>query len=198
VVPRCPHHVTQRGNNCQDVFFVDNDRRVFLEMLREAAGRFDLKVDAYCLMTNRVHLVATPADDESLARALKRANQLYAQYVNRLHGRSGHLWQDRFFSCALDEPHYWTALAYVERNPVRAGLVRQAWQWAWSSAAAHCGEPDPSGLLNLAAWRRYTNPKQWRKTLAQPHDDQWTARLRLWTSRGRPHKRPTGGRNKNK
>jgi putative transposase len=65
----CPHHVTQRGNNRQDVFFADDDRRVFLEMLREAAGRFDLKVDGYCLMTNRVHLVATPAGDDSLPDA---------------------------------------------------------------------------------------------------------------------------------
>ncbi|MBN1342768.1 MAG: transposase [Phycisphaerae bacterium] len=186
VIPGRPHHVTQRGNNRQDVFFVDDDRRVFLQILREAGDRFGLTVDGYCLMTNHVHLVATPADDDSMAGALKRTNQLYAQYVNRLHGRSGHLWQDRFFSCALDEPHYWTALAYVERNPVRARLVRRAWTWAWSSAAAHGGESDTSGLLNLTAWRRHVDPSRWRKTLTQPQDDQTVERLRLWTSRGRP------------
>ena len=142
VIPRVAHHVTQRGNNRQDVFFVDADREVFLRYLREAATRFALQVEAYCLMTNHVHLVVTPEHEDSLAGALKRVDQLYAQYVNRLHGRSGHMWGNRFFSCPLDTNHSGRALVYVERNPVRAGLCRQAWQWRWSSAAAHCGRDD--------------------------------------------------------
>ena len=135
VIPGCVHHVTQRGNNRQDVFFVDADRQMFLQYLREAAERFALRVEGYCLMTNHIHLVVTPQREDSLAGALKRVNQLYAQYVNRLHGRSGHLWQNRFFSCPLDREHLWRALVYVERNPVRARLCRKAWQWQWSSAA---------------------------------------------------------------
>ena len=186
VIEGCAHHVTQRGNNRQDVFFVDDDRRAFLAFLAEAAERFDLAVDGYCLMTNHVHLIVTPSGEDALANALKRTNQLYAQYVNRLHGRSGHLWQDRFFSCPLDELHRWRALVYIERNAVRARLCRKAWRWPWSSAAAHCGGDDASGLLDLAGWCQQMETDRWRDLLTRADDPEQLARLRLCTSRGRP------------
>jgi len=186
VIAGCAHHVTQRGNNRQDVFFVDDDRRVFLRLLADAAQRFDLAVEGYCLMTNHVHLVVTPHCEASLADALKRTNQLYAQYVNRFHGRSGHLWQDRFFSCPLDKIHRWRALVYIERNPVRARLCRKAWRWPWSSAAAHCGGGDPAELLDLRAWRKKMKPERWHNLLTQADDPKQLARFRLCTSRGRP------------
>lgn len=186
VIPGVAHHVTQRGNNRQDVFFVETDRQVFLQYLREAAQRFVLQLEGYCLMTNHIHLVVTPAREDSLALALKRVNQLYAQYVNRLHGRSGHVWQNRFFSCPLDPEHLGRVLIYVERNPVRARLCRDAWQWPWSSAAAHCGGDDPSALLDLASWTREMDPLKWRQRLTRPEDDRLVRSLRLATSRGRP------------
>ena len=92
VIPDVPHHITQRGNNRQDVFFVDDDRRVYPELLAAQAERFGLKLLGYCLMDNHVHLVATPAGEASLARAVGRTDFLYTQYVNRLHGRSGLSW----------------------------------------------------------------------------------------------------------
>jgi len=186
VISGCAHHVTQRGNNRQDVFFVDADRRAYLGYLQDAAGRFDLRVEGYCLMTNHVHLVVTPQQESSLPDALKRTNQLYAQYINRLHGRSGHLWQDRFYSCPLDDVHLWRALAYVEGNPVRARLCSKAWEWRWSSAAAHCGAPDPSGLLDLAAWHHDMDLREWRRILDESDQDDLLKRVRLCTSRGRP------------
>jgi putative transposase len=186
VIPRVAHHVTQRGNNRLDVFFVDADREVFLQYLREAAARFALQIEGYCLMTNHVHLIVTPEREDSLAGALKRVDQLYAQYVNRRHGRSGHVWENRFFSCPLDTDHRGRALVYVERNPVRAGLCREAWQWRWSSAAAHCGGEDLSGLLDLAAWRREMAPGKWRGILRRHEDEELVRSLRLATSRGRP------------
>ncbi len=186
VIPGCVHHVTQRGNNRQDVFFVDADRQVFLQYLREAAKRFALQVEGYCLMTNHIHLVVTPQREDSLAAALKRVNQLYAQYVNRMHGRSGHLWQNRFFSCPLDLEHVWRVLVYVERNPVRARLCRKAWQWQWSSAGAHCGGDDPSELLDMESWELDMTPVKWRRMLERPDDDRLARSLQLSTSRGRP------------
>ncbi len=186
VIPGCVHHVTQRGNNRQDVFFVDADRQMFLQYLREAAERFALRIEGYCLMTNHIHLVVTPEREDSLAQALKRVNQLHAQYVNRLHGRSGHLWQNRFFSCPIDQEHVWQVLVYVERNPVRARLCRKAWQWPWSSAGAHCGGDDPSGLLDMASWEQEMTPARWRRMLERPEDDRLVRSLQLATSRGRP------------
>ena len=186
VIPGVPHHVTQRGNNRQDVFFVDDDRRVYLALLGEQAERFGLKLHGYCLMSNHIHLVATPRGEESLARAVGRAHFLYTQYVNRLHGRSGHLWQNRFFSCALDDEHLWAALVYVERNPVRARLVRKAWNYAWSSAAAHVGQASPPKLLDLSEWRRRWTAAKWRMQLVRVEDEEAGARLRRCTHRGRP------------
>jgi len=186
VIPGCPHHVTQRGNNRQDVFFVDDDRRFFLRQLRQAADRFGLAVEAYCLMTNHFHLVAVPKTEDSLHLALKQVNQLYTQYVNALHGRSGHLWQNRFFSCPLDEEHEWTALLYVDRNPVRAKLVRRAWLWPWSSAAAHCGQKDLTGLLSSTNWAKRAQPDVWRESLTEAQDEKELELLRLSTTRGRP------------
>ncbi|MCU0914657.1 MAG: transposase [Planctomycetes bacterium] len=131
------HHITQRGNNRQDVFFVDDDRRVYLQLLQEQAGRYGLEVLAYSLMTNHVHLVAIPQAEDALAKAVGRTHFRYTQYLNRFHGRSGHLWQGRFYSCALEGRHVWTAIKYVELNPMRAKLCRRAWEYVWSSAAAH-------------------------------------------------------------
>ena len=136
----CAHHITQRGNNRQDVFFVDDDRRVYLELLGEQAEKYGLQIEGYCLMSNHVHLVAVPKAEEALAKAVGRTHFRYTQYINRFHKRNGHLWQGRFYSCALDTRHFWLALKYIERNPVRVRLCRKPWRYEWSSAAAHVDE----------------------------------------------------------
>jgi putative transposase len=181
-----PHHITQRGNNRQDVFFVDDDRRRYLELLKEQSELYGLRVLGYCLMTNHTHIVAVPETEDSLAGAIGRTHFAYTQYVNRLHDRSGHLWQNRFYSCALDDVHLWRALRYVERNPVRARLVRVPWRYPWSSAAAHVSQRDDTGLLDLAEWRKEWKPEKWRKTLREPEDDELIDRLRRNTMTGRP------------
>ncbi len=187
VIPNCPHHVTQRGNNRQDVFFVDDDRASYLGLLREEGERFGLGVQGYCLMSNHIHLIVTPGSEAALAKALGRTHYRYAQYINRLHGRSGHLWQNRFYSCALDDDHYWRAMAYVEQNPVRAHMVRRPWRYPWSSALAHCGQgPDRSGLLDLAAWGNSLAAGGWQQTLAELLPRETVSALRLSTHRGRP------------
>ncbi len=185
VMPEVPHHVTQRGNNRQAVFFDDEDRRRYLEFLGEHAKRFGLTIWAYCLMPNHVHLVGVPAGEDSLAQAVGRTNFRYTQHVNRRHGRSGHLWQNRFYSCALDEVHVWRAICYVERNPVRAKMVRVPWRYAWSSAAAHVGESDGGRLLDLAAWRAEWTSQRWRDELRELADED-ADRIRLQTHTGRP------------
>ena len=187
VIPDCPHHVTQRGNNRQAVFFTDDDRRFYLATLAEQCDRFGLRVDAYCLMDNHVHLVATPSRHDSLSKAVGRTHLYYTRYVNRLHGRGGHLWQDRFFSFALDHEHFFHAVAYVERNPVAAKVVRRAWRYRWSSAAAHATGRDPTGLLDLAAWWEHgIAPDDWRDDLTRPQDEADVARLRRWSRLGLP------------
>lgn len=177
--------MTQRGNNRADVFFVDDDRRVYLDLLRKGAERYGLVVEAYCLMTNHVHVVAVPAREDSLSRAMALASLLYTQYINEMHGRSGRLWQNRFFSCPLDDVHRGAALCYVEANPVRAGIVKHAKDYEWSSAACHCGGADDSGLLDVAAWGREFPGDSWEQVLSERADDTCDA-LRLHTRTGRP------------
>ncbi len=186
VGPGLAHHVVQRGNNRQDVFFVDDDRQAYLDLLREQAEKFALTVLGYCLMTNHVHLIAIPDRPDSLAKAVGRTNFRYTQYINRLHGRSGHLWQNRFFSCMLDDAHTWNALRYVERNPVRAKMVRVPWRYPWSSAAAHVEGEDPTGVLDMARWRRLWKPERWREALCERQGEEARSLLRNRTHTGRP------------
>ncbi len=168
---------------------MDDDRRVYLDLLSRQASRFGLVLHGYCLMTNHVHLIATPTQANSLSKTLGRAHFLYTLYINRFHGRVGHLWQNRFFSCALDDEHLWTAFSYVDRNPVRAGLIRHAWDYPWSSAAAHClqtKESDNSGVLDMQLWKSMIGRRDWKQALEQPQDKALVAAIRGNTLTGRP------------
>ena len=193
VVPDIPHHITQRGNNRQDVFFVNDDQRVYLSILKEQSEKFGLEILGWCLMTNHIHLIGRPSGEDSLAKALGRTHFRYTQYINKFHGRSGHLWQNRFFSCPLGRTHFWKALLYVEQNPVRAKMVRRAWDYSWSSAAIHIAEngykspfPDGDKLLNMAYWKQISSVVDWRKTLEQMQSDEQVVAIRRNTHTGRP------------
>ena len=133
------HHITQRGNRREKAFFTDDDRRAYLDWLKEYAEKYEVDILAYCLMTNHIHLVAVPKTEAGLQRMLKPPPMRYAQRINRTRSWKGHLWQGRFSSSALDEAYLWAVVRYVERNPVRARIVRKAENYPWSSAAAHCG-----------------------------------------------------------
>ena len=186
VVPDFPHHITHRGNNKQDIFFVDDDRRAYLDILKDNCTKYGLDILAYCLMTNHIHLIAIPGQEESLAKAIGRADFRYTQYINRMHKRTGHLWEGRFYSCVLDEKGFWLASKYVELNPVMAKICRLPWRYKWSSAAAHTGEKDKSGLLNLKKWNKMISVKEWKKELASGIDLELIGKLRLSTHTGRP------------
>jgi len=105
VAPGVAHHIMQRGNNRQDVFIADDDGRVYLALIKEQCEKEGLKVISYCLMANHTHIVGVPENEHSLANAIGRTHFRYARYVNRMHGRSGHLWQNRFHSCVLGPTH---------------------------------------------------------------------------------------------
>jgi len=137
-------------------------------------------------MSNHIHLIATPHNDKGLSRALQRIQSDYSRATHVRLRRTGHLWQARFYSAALDEEHFWAALLYVEQNPVRAGLAERAELWRWSSAPAHCGVyPDP--LLNQVRWRARFDASRWQRYLAVgPAQGQIEDRIRAATRSGFP------------
>ena len=168
VVPGLPHHVVQRGNRRQDVFFNDRDRFVYITLLRTACEEHGVRIWAYCLMRNHVHVIAVPEHADSLARCFADAHVRYTRRINRREGWQGHLWQARFCSRVMDERYLVAAVRYVERNPVTAGLVRLAWQYRWSSAAWHVGirSRDPLVIGDeplrtlIDDWRSYLDIEQ--------------------------------------
>jgi putative transposase len=159
VIPGMPHHVVQRGNRRMNVFLDDQDREVFLRMLAEVSEHQGLTNLGYSLMTNHEHLVSIPQHENFLALSMRDLLGPYAAYFNRKYGFSGRLWQGRYYSAVLDEYHFWAALRYVERNPVRAGIVQRAEYYRWSSAPAHCDlctdpllAPLPAGASLIGDW----------------------------------------------
>jgi putative transposase len=182
-----PHHVTQRGNTQQDVFFTDQDRAVYLRILQDCRRRYHLRLLSYCLMTNHVHLVAVPETPDALARTLGRTHCDYARWLHVRQRTTGHLWQNRYFSCPLEARHLTAAMLYVEHNPVRAGLVTAAWEWGWSSARAHIAGTDERGLLDMSGWPELDSPEGWREALEVGSEEQsLAARIREATRTGRP------------
>ena len=183
VVPGVAHHITQRGNRRQPVFFGDDDYRTYLRLLGEWCGRGGLALWAYCLMPNHVHLIGVPATADSLRAAVAETHRRYTRHVNLREEWRGHLWQERFHSFPMDETSLLHAVRYVELNPVRAGLVRDPGRWPWSSAAARlAGRTDP--LLAPAPPLEGQGP--WRAFLRDGVDDDTLQRLRLTGRTGRP------------
>lgn len=133
VVPDVPHHVIQRGNRRQDVFFTDDDYRMYLSLLKDKCSMVNTGIQAYCLMSNHVHLIVTPKDEHGL-RAIGEAHRLYTRYINFKMDWRGYLWQGRFGSYPMDEAYLYEALRYVELNPVRAGMCAHPCDYRWSSA----------------------------------------------------------------
>jgi putative transposase len=139
-------------------------------------------------MTNHVHIVAVPEREKSLAQCLARAHSEYALALNRAEGRCGHLWQNRFYSCPLDERHLITALLYIDLNPVRGGLIATPWDWPWSSARAHSVELAGDAVLDCdwAAYCRFWNYREWQDLLLSGMADGESSAVREATRTGVP------------
>ena len=149
VVPGLPHHVTQRGNRRERVFFEDGDHLRYLAFLAEGQERSGTSIWAYCLMPNHVHVIAVPSHADGLRALSAEAHRRYTAFVNGRAGWTGHLWQSRFGSVVMDEEHLASAIRYVSLNPVRAGLAAKAQEWPYSSARAHLAGRD-DGVVDVA------------------------------------------------
>ncbi|MBI4685227.1 MAG: transposase [Nitrospirae bacterium] len=133
-----PHHIIQRGNNKEKVFFDKEDRERYLSLLKRYSETWESPILAYCLMSNHVHLIAKPQTEESLYKMMQGVTLCYTQHINRKLNRTGRLWESRYYSCIVDKERYlWAVARYIEQNPVRAKMVKRIEDYPYSSAKAH-------------------------------------------------------------
>ena len=139
-VPGYPHHIIQRGNNRQAIFASTADYQMLLALLDENAQKFGVALHAYVLMSNHFHLLATPQTAEGLPQMMQAVGRRYVRYFNDKQGRSGTLWEGRYRSTLIETDRYLLAcMAYIDLNPVRAGLVGEAKDYPWSSHGHYAG-----------------------------------------------------------
>jgi putative transposase len=161
-----PVHITQRGNNKQQVFHDSSDFATFMSNLIKSTSKYGVVIHGLCLMDNHYHIACTPIEDDSLALAFGRTNWAYATAHNAKYEKSGHLWQERFNHSFLIGNHFIRAMRYIEMNPVKAGIVQRAYEWPWSTARANCGiDPIPDWLCQPAWFRHNSSPQIWKKML---------------------------------
>lgn len=183
VVPGIPHHITQRGNRNQNVFFSDKDKSLYLGILRFNATKHKMQIWCYCLMDNHIHLIAVPERENSLARAIAETHRKYTYMINIRNNWKGFLFQGRYSSFPMDEAYLYCCARYVERNPVRAGLVKLAEDYPWSSARAHVfGIYDPL----LSPMPLISQIKDWSAFLRDEEKEEDLEKLRMNQSTGRP------------
>ncbi len=133
-VEGCAQHVVQRGNNRSACFFCEADYAFYLKKLKEASSLHGVKVHAFVLMTNHVHLLLTPSDQYGVSRLMQSLGRAYVKYINLTYQRTGTLWEGRFKSSLVASDRYFlTVSRYIELNPVRAAMVKLAGEYPWSS-----------------------------------------------------------------
>ena len=183
VVPDIPHHVTQRGNRRQKVFFCESDYLLYIQLLRRNCSKAKVEIWAYCLMPNHVHLVMVPKTEDGLHLSLAETHRRYTLFINRREDWRGYLWQGRFASFPMDEIYLYSAARYVELNPVRAGLCNMAHEWPWSSARAHLSEVDDDLVSVKPMLDRVGN---WSSYLSSSREKSRCDELRKHARTGRP------------
>jgi len=153
--PGAVYHVTSRGDRREPIFVDDVDRGVLLAVVAQAMQRFDAEVLAYCLMGNHYHFVLHTRE-ANLSMLMRHVNGVYTQSFNRRHGKVGHVFQGRFKAILVDRDAYLLEVCrYVELNPVRAALVTEPADWAWSSYRAHVGKASSPDWLDTVGLHGY-------------------------------------------
>lgn len=186
VVPGTPHHITQRGNRQQKVFFSDSDYQHYLDLVIAGCEKAGVAIWAYCLMPNHIHMIAVPPEKDSLRAGIADAHRRYARRINARESLTGHLWQDRFASFPMDERYLIAAARYIEQNPVRANMVKQAGDYRWSSATAHLTGKDDGLVRSKPLLDIVGGAEAWRDLLTGGVEEAELKALRQHETTGRP------------
>jgi putative transposase len=155
--------------------------------MAEYSRRLDLTILAYCLMNNHVHFIVMPHKEDSLADTFHIVHTRYSQYFNKKMKATGHLWQGRFYSCVLDERHLLVAARYIERNPVRGGMVKKPTDYIWSSAKEHAAISN-NDIINTISLFKYIEVRQneWKGFVEISDNPDGVSAIRKHTMTGRP------------
>ncbi len=156
VLPGQPQHVIQRGNNRQNIFANEEDYQFYLDKLGDAATRFGCDIHAYVLMTNHVHLLVTPHEENSIGKMMQSIGRYYVAYFNHRNKRTGTLWEGRYKASLIDSEHYLlTCMRYIELNPVRAkNMAEQPSDYQWSSYAHNAHGEENTLITSHAEYER--------------------------------------------
>jgi putative transposase len=182
-----PHHICQRANARKTIFHTPEDYRTYLNLWTHALEQHRLQLWGFCLMPNHVHFLIAPIVDNSIPVTMNVVQSTFSKILNGIHGTPGHRWVQRYFSSTCAPVYDWVALAYIENNPVRAGLVHSPEDYLYSSAAHHLlGSPSPLPL-HTDPWTDLFCHDSWRTTLSRcANKHLWNERLRVATRTGLP------------
>jgi putative transposase len=186
IIPGIPHHVVHTGNYNQDIFFNDNDRLSYMNLISYYSRKSRFNILGYCLMNNHIHLIGIPQNPDSISDFIKIAHQRYSITLNQKLERGGINFKCRHYTCPMDIPHTFNCFRYVEQNPGRAGIIANPVDYRWSSARAHVGMVDEFGILDRHWWNAYMNFTSWRDQLSQNLGDDQIRRIRDCTKFGAP------------
>jgi putative transposase len=176
------HHVVQRGNNREKVFFDKEDKERYLSLLKKYSNKCDSPLLAYCLMSNHIHLLTRPKGEESLYKMMQGVTLCYTQHINRKYQRTGRLWESRYHSCIVDKDRYlWAVARYIEQNPVRARVVKKAEDFPYSSANAHI-----NGIMNEILGEELFEARQRKDYRELINAEKEINSIRYHTRTGRP------------
>ncbi len=167
-IPGIAHHVTQRGNRRQRIFIEEDDYALYRDLLAQHCVSNGVEVWSYCLMPNHVHLILAPGTEDGLSRAVGETHRRYSGYINARLRVTGHLFQGRFGSVAMDEAHLMAAFRYVAMNPVKANLAATAADWRWSSTRAHLSGRDDELVKVKPLLDRIDNVSQFLESDVDP------------------------------
>lgn len=179
VIPNEPVHITQRGNRQENIFGDDDDKEFYIRSFLKYKKKYKVKLYAWCLMDNHVHFVLEPTDAKGLARLFGALNTKYVRFFNKKYSLTGRLFGERYYSCLLDEEHFYEAIRYVELNPYRAKLEAEPGNYFWCSSLERLKRRSAYFLNKLPFYFSVTN---WWEYLTEPISEDLEFLKTYWTS----------------
>jgi len=184
VLPNTAHHITQRGNRGEFIFFEKQDYQTYIDILTEQCARFNVSIYSFCLLPNQVHLLVEPQQSNLMARAIGESHRRYTNYINQKKDWSGHLFQNRFFSYAMDEQYALRAARYIETLPVTLKLTNRPENYIWNSAKSRIKLNKKIGFLK--SFQSFHVMSNWEDFLSRPMDKEEINKIQLHLQTGRP------------